>query len=77
MAAILITKEMIIGEVMARYPDTVSVFKKYFGKGCFDCPGANNEDIEFGSTMHNADMGSVLKELNEIAGKQKTGIDKK
>ncbi|MBI1911013.1 MAG: DUF1858 domain-containing protein [Deltaproteobacteria bacterium] len=65
-----ITKEMLIGEVMRQYPDTVKVFKKYFGKGCFDCPGANNEDIDFGSNMHNADLDAVIRELNEIANKR-------
>lgn len=62
-----ITKEMLIGEVLREYPDTVRVFRKHFGKGCFDCPGQNHEDIEFGSTMHNAELEAVLDELNEIA----------
>lgn len=64
-----ITKDSIIGEVMEKYPGTAEVFKRHFGKGCFTCPGANNEDIYFGSTMHNADMETVLQELNAIAGK--------
>lgn len=68
-----ITKDMLIGDVMRMYPDSVKVFKKYFGKGCFTCPGANNEDVDFGANMHNADLDTVLKELNEIAKKTKTG----
>jgi len=63
----LITKEMLIGEVMEEYPGTEAVFKKYFGKGCSECPGSRVEDIDFGSTMHNADLETVLKELNEVA----------
>ena len=69
----LITKEMVIGEVIEEYPGTDAVFKKYFGKGCSDCPGSKVEDIDFGSTMHNADIDTVLKELNEIASKLKKG----
>ena len=69
----MITKEMLIGEVMEEYPGTEAVFKKYFGKGCSECPGSRVEDIDFGSTMHNADLETVLKELNEIASKLKKG----
>lgn len=58
---------MLIGEVIEEYPGTEVVFKKYFGKGCSECPGSRVEDIDFGSTMHNADLETVLKELNEIA----------
>jgi hybrid cluster-associated redox disulfide protein len=67
----LITKEMLIGEVIEEYPGTEAVFKKYFGKGCSECPGSKVEDIDFGSTMHNADIETVLKELNEIAARLK------
>lgn len=66
-----ITKEMLIGEVLREYPESLKVFKRYFGGGCFDCPGQDHEDIEFGSVMHNADMAAVLKELNEVAEKRK------
>lgn len=66
----LITKEMIIGEVIEEFPGTEAVFKKYFGKGCSDCPGSRVEDIDFGSNMHNADLSTVLRELNEIAAKK-------
>jgi len=68
----LITKEMLIGEVIEEYPGTEAVFKKYFGKGCSECPGSRVEDIDFGSTMHNADIETVLKELNEIAARLNT-----
>lgn len=64
---------MIIGEVMAEFPGTEAVFKKYFGKGCHGCPGSRVEDIDFGSTMHNADLATVLRELNEIAAKRRKG----
>ncbi|MFQ5354400.1 MAG: DUF1858 domain-containing protein [Thermodesulfobacteriota bacterium] len=61
-----ITKDMRIGEVMRRHPETRKVFIKHFGGGCFTCPGAENEDIYFGSTIHNVDMAAVLKELNDV-----------
>jgi hybrid cluster-associated redox disulfide protein len=60
-----ITKDMLIGDVIERFPETIGVFKKYFGQGCFTCPGAKNEDISFGSTIHNVDCEMVLRELNK------------
>ena len=65
MPAERITKDMLIGDVMRRYPETEKIFKKHFGNGCFTCPGADREDIDFGATMHNVDAEAVVKELNE------------
>lgn len=67
MAAKRITKEMIIADVLAAYPQTEKVFKKHFGKGCYTCPGSKVEDVEFGSTMHNVELEIVLAELNKAA----------
>ncbi len=65
MSEAAITKEMTIGEVMEKYPSTEEVFRKYFGTGCFTCPGSKMENIAFGATMHNVDADVVIKELNE------------
>jgi hybrid cluster-associated redox disulfide protein len=65
MAGEKITKDMCIGTVIEQYPATEKVFKKYFGSGCFTCPGSKNEDIAFGSTMHNVEVDAVVRELNE------------
>lgn len=62
-----VTKDMSIGEVMEKYPSTETVFKKWFGNGCFTCPGAKTEDIGFGATMHGVDVEDVLRDLNEAA----------
>ncbi len=69
MAESKINKDMIIGEVIEKHPSTLKVFKKYFGDGCFTCPGSNNEDISFGSMMHNVDADEVVEELNEAIKK--------
>jgi hybrid cluster-associated redox disulfide protein len=63
-----ITKNMSIGEVMEKYPQTSEVFMKHFGNGCFTCPGAKTEDIAFGATMHGIDAEVILKDLNEAIG---------
>ncbi len=60
-----ITKEMSIGEAIEKFPEAEKVFLKFFGSGCFTCPGAKTEDIAFGATMHGVDVELILKELNE------------
>jgi len=66
-----ITKEMHIGDVMRRHPETRRVFIQHFGVGCFTCPGVDKEDIYFGSAIHNVDMDVLLKELNLAVTKAK------
>ncbi len=60
-----ITKEMSIGEVIEKYPETAKVFEKFFGQGCFTCPGSKMENIAFGATMHGMDAETIVKELND------------
>jgi len=55
---------MCIGEVIEKHPASEKVFKKFFGTGCFTCPGSKNEDIAFGAMMHNVELDKVLEELN-------------
>lgn len=71
MAELKITKKTSIGEVIKNYPETESVLKKYFGSGCFTCPGSKMEDIAFGAMMHNMDPEIIVKELNEAIEKKK------
>jgi hybrid cluster-associated redox disulfide protein len=61
---------MSIGEVLTKYPQTEKVFMKFFGAGCFTCPGAKMEDIAFGATMHGVEPEAVVKELNEAVEKE-------
>ena len=71
MSAPKITKKSSIGEVIKNYPETEGVLKKYFGSGCFTCPGSKMEDIAFGAMMHNMDPEVIVKELNEAIEKKK------
>ena len=61
----LITKDSIIGDVIRQSPGAKDVIQKYFGGGCFTCPGINMESIAFGSMMHNLDPGKIVQEINE------------
>ncbi len=60
-----ITKDMTLGEVMEKYPETVDVFMKH-GLKCFTCFIAMMETIEQGAKAHGIDLESLLKELNEV-----------
>jgi len=62
----LITKDSIIGDVVKLSPGAKEVIQKYFGGGCFTCPGINMESISFGSMMHNLDPEKIIKEINEL-----------
>jgi hybrid cluster-associated redox disulfide protein len=59
-------KDMVIGEVLKANPEAIKVIQKYFGQGCFTCPGMNMESISFGAMVHNIDPEVIVKELNEI-----------
>ncbi|MFQ5842369.1 MAG: DUF1858 domain-containing protein [Thermodesulfobacteriota bacterium] len=60
------TKDTIIGDIIKENPKATKVIEKYFGQGCFTCPGMNMESISFGAMMHNIDPGTIVKELNEL-----------
>ncbi len=68
-----ITKKSSIGEIFTKYPETEPVFQKYFGSGCFTCPGSKMEDIAFGAMMHNISPDKIIEELNEAIKKKKEG----
>lgn len=65
-----ITKKSSIGEVFTKHPETEPVFQKYFGSGCFTCPGSKMEDIAFGAMMHNIAPEKIIDELNEVIQKK-------
>lgn len=58
-----VTKNSIIGDVIKTVPGAKQVIEKYFGTGCFTCPGINMETIAFGATMHNMDPEMIVNEI--------------
>ncbi|VAX32344.1 hypothetical protein MNBD_NITROSPIRAE02-288 [hydrothermal vent metagenome] len=61
-----VNRDTIIGNIIKERPEATKVIEKYFGNGCFTCPGINVESIAFGATMHNVDPEVVVKEINEL-----------
>ena len=58
-----ITKDMGIGEVVRKYPNTVPVFMSA-GMGCIGCAASHFENIEQGALAHGIDIDAYMKELN-------------
>ena len=50
-----------IGDVVKDNPAGEKIIEKYFGRGCFTCPGIKMETIAFGSTMHGVDPEKIVK----------------
>lgn len=61
-----ITKDSVIGDVIKAVPGADKVIEKYFGNGCFTCPGINMESISFGAAMHNTDPEVIVAEIREL-----------
>lgn len=61
-----IHRDMIIGEMLQMYPETQAVVLRYFGSGCFTCPGMGMENLSFGAAMHNVDVEEMVAELNKV-----------
>jgi len=59
-------KNTVIGDVLKTNPNAIKVIEKYFGQGCFTCPGMKMESISFGALTHNIDPEVIVKELNEL-----------
>jgi len=57
----------ILGEILAAYPGTEKVFRKYYGDGCFSCPGQATESVKQSAMMHNVSEKQLLAELNRAA----------
>ncbi len=61
-----VTKDSIIGEVIEGVPGAREIIAKYFGNGCFTCPGIKLESISFGAMMHNIEPEKIVEEINSL-----------
>ncbi|BCR04980.1 hypothetical protein DESUT3_20490 [Desulfuromonas versatilis] len=60
----MITRNMTIEQVLRKYPQTRQVFSK-FGLECMECQIAQFEEVGHGADVHQVDVDTLLKELNE------------
>ena len=66
-----ITKEMPIGDVVQKYPETIPVFLQH-GLMCFGCAIARFEDIEQGAVAHGIDVDTLVQDLNAAVAQPST-----
>jgi len=59
-----ITKEMPIGEVLQKYPETFEVFSEH-GLHCVGCAIAHFENIQQGAEAHGIDVKKLIDDLNK------------
>jgi len=61
----MITKDMIIADVINSHPETLSVFKR-FGLDCYECQIADLETLEHGAGVHKVCIDELLEALNTM-----------
>jgi len=65
-----IKKDMPLGEVIQKYPQTFEVFSKY-GLHCIGCAVSAFETIEQGAMAHGINAEELVKDLNKALKKEK------
>lgn len=69
-----ITKDMPIGQVVQKHPETIPVFLRH-GLMCIGCAVARFENIEQGALAHGIDVDKLITALNEAVA-QPTAANK-
>ena len=60
----MITKEMLIGDVIRTYPESGEVLLR-FGMHCIGCMAARGESIADACAAHGSDADALIAKLNE------------
>lgn len=61
----MISRYMLIEEIIRNFPETIPVFEK-FGFGCLGCKAALFENIEQGAKIHDIDVEALISGLNDV-----------
>ena len=64
----MISQEMIIADIIARYPETLPVFKQY-NLDCYECQIADLETLGHGAGVHKISIDQLLTSLNAVRKK--------
>jgi hybrid cluster-associated redox disulfide protein len=63
----MITKDMVIGQVLRQYPQTAEIFVA-LGMHCLGCPSATRESVEGAAITHGKNPDDLVAELNKAVG---------
>lgn len=64
----MITKEMMIADIITQHPETLPVFKQY-NLDCYECQIADLETLGHGAGVHKVAIDQLLTSLNDIIKK--------
>ena len=59
----MITKDMLVGDVLDQYPELAQYFLN-IGMHCLGCPMSRGESIEDACAAHGVDVDELLGQLN-------------
>ena len=59
----MVTKDMLIGEILDKYPQTADHFLA-MGMHCLGCPSARGETIEQACMVHGVNSDELISEIN-------------
>ncbi len=59
----MITRDMIIADIITKHPQTLAVFKNYH-LDCYECQIADLETLEHGAGVHKVSIDELLAALN-------------
>jgi len=65
-----ITKDMPIGDVVQKFPETAEVFMNS-GMHCLGCAVSHFENIEEGASAHGIEVKKLIEDLNKAVNKKK------
>ena len=65
----MISRNMLIEEIVRNYPETIPVFEQY-GFGCVGCRAALFENLEQGAKVHGIDAEAFIASLNNVITKR-------
>jgi hybrid cluster-associated redox disulfide protein len=63
---IKITKDISMGELIEKVPQSISIIQKYFHGGCYQCPGMKMETLEMAALLHGHDINKIVAEIEKL-----------
>jgi len=60
----MITRDMIIADIIRQHPETLAVFQRYRLE-CYECQIADLETVEHGADVHKVGIVELLEALNK------------
>jgi len=64
-----ITKDVMIGELVEKHPESIGVMQKH-GLHCIGCHVATWETLEQGANGHGIDVKALIEDINKAINKE-------